>query len=72
MSSQSGRGGMGSHKHGTSGHARNNPVNMKQVARDINKGLDERARLRVARRSEGMTGSVPEALGKIRKGRKRK
>jgi hypothetical protein len=72
MSSQSGRGGMGSHKHGTSGHTRNNPVNMKQVARDINARLDDHARLRIVRRSEGMTGSVPEALGRIGKRRKRK
>lgn len=72
MSSQSGRSGMGSHKHGTSGHPRNNPVNMKEIARDINKQLDDRARLRATRKSDGMFASVGEAFGRIRKRRKGK
>ena len=75
---ESGRSGMGSHKHGVSGHSRPNPINLKQVARWLNARSDARAALRERRRHAGMTDSIgavfppePEARRKKkRRGRK--
>jgi hypothetical protein len=53
---------MGSHKHGVSGHARNNPVDLREVARELNRDADTQAALRDQRRHEGMADSVREAL----------
>jgi hypothetical protein len=43
VSSQSGRGGIGSHKHGIMGHTRPNPRNMQEVARWLNAASDSQA-----------------------------
>lgn len=73
---ESGRGGMGVRKHRTSGHARPNPVNLKQVARWLNARSDARAALREQRRHAGMTGDIaavfsPEPERKKKRRRKR-
>jgi hypothetical protein len=76
---ESGRGGMGSHKHGVSGHSRPNPVNLRQVARWLNARSDARAVLRERRRHDGMTGNIaavfspePEPRRKKKRGRKQR
>lgn len=73
---QSGRGGMGSHKHGVSGHSRPNPVNLRQVSRWLNGVTDARAALRERRRHDGMTEDAAavfaaEAKPKPKKRKKR-
>jgi hypothetical protein len=60
---ESGRGGMGSHKHGISGHARNNPLNMREVARDLNREADARARRKDRLASDGMA-DIAEVFGR--------
>lgn len=74
---ESGRGGMGSHKHGVSGHSRPNPVNLRQVARLLNGVTDARAALRERRRHDGMTEDAvavfaAEAKPKQKKRKKQK
>lgn len=66
---ESGRGGMGSHKHGVSGHIRNNPRNMKVVARQKNAETDQAAALREQRMHEDMTDDVQAVLGTSRRTR---
>lgn len=58
---QSGRGGMGSHKHGTSGRAGPAPGAKQDRAREANRLAEEERRKRPRPR---MHGSVREALEK--------
>lgn len=63
MSSQAGRGGMGMHKHGVSGHSGPNGRNLAQVAAAINAATDGRARMRRRLRGDGLAASIRELLG---------
>ena len=46
MSSQSGRGGMGMHKHGVSGRSRTNKTNAMHRAMEVNRELKRKAELK--------------------------
>lgn len=46
MSNQAGRGGMGSHKHGTSGHPTRSPRYKFMQTLEANQELEQRSRLR--------------------------
>lgn len=66
MSGQQGRGGMGSHKHGVSGHCGPNGRTTKATARMLNREQEQRAKLKAAHRQE-FTGSVRDLLTPNRK-----
>lgn len=66
MSSQTGRGGMGSHKHGTSGRGGPSPRTKQNAARDNNRELALLAAQRAKRRAVESCESISEALRKFK------
>lgn len=67
---QTGRGGMGSHKHFFSGRGGPSPGTKMGITRDMNRRLDEQARLRKGRsKLNRQYGSVGELMRSERKGK---
>lgn len=63
MSGQSGRGGMGSHKHGISGHCGPNGRTTKATARLLNREQETKTKLRAARK-QAFVGNVRDLFKK--------
>jgi hypothetical protein len=61
MSMQHGRGGMGVHKHGVSGHGGKPPKAKMRAMLQANKQLDEQEKIR-AQKKQRMCGSIPELM----------
>lgn len=66
MSNQAGRGGMGSHKHGTSGRGGPSPRAKQNAARDNNAELALLAAQRAKRRAVDSYESISDALKKFK------
>ena len=62
MSNQSGRGGMGSHKHATSGHSGPSPKSKHNRAREAKREAEQRQKIAAKRRAVDLYPSVSEAL----------
>jgi hypothetical protein len=68
MSNQSGRGGMGSHKHGISGHSGPSPKTKHNWARDASQEIHRRQKRAAKRRAVDLYPSVSDALASRRRG----
>jgi hypothetical protein len=67
MSNQFGRGGMGSHKHATSGRSGPSPKAKQNRAREATQEMQQRQKRAAKRRATGLYASISEALAARKK-----
>jgi hypothetical protein len=67
MSNQVGRGGMGSHKHATSGHSGPSPKAKQNRAREATRDADRRQQRAAKKRAADLYPSVSEAMAARKK-----